>query len=71
VAKAPPLRTEIVTERRHEGLHRPAARSVAERTFSWFGQNRRLVKISRTLPNPGHLRDAPSIQLSIRRLARA
>jgi hypothetical protein len=27
-----------------------------ERTFSWFGRNRRLAKVSRTSPGPRHLR---------------
>ena len=43
-----------------------------ERTFSWFGRNRRLAKdfenLAETLAN---LRHPASIQLALRRLARA
>jgi transposase len=47
-------------------------RWVAERTFSWFGRNRRLAKdfenLAETLPTFVAL---ASIQLALRRLARA
>src|SRR6267142_3566649 len=40
-------------ERRHEGLRRSLPRRwVVERTFSWFGRNRRLAKDFETLPKP-------------------
>ena len=54
-------------ERRHE---RPR-RWVVERTFSWFGRNRRLAKdfenLAETLATFGTL---ASIQLALKRLAR-
>jgi transposase len=47
-------------------------RRVVERTFSWFGRNRRLAKdfenLAETLPT---FRTIASIQLAVRRLARA
>ena len=49
----PLLRMEIV--RRIEGMKGFVVlprRQVVERTFSWFGRNRRLAKISRTLLKP-------------------
>jgi hypothetical protein len=46
-------------ERRHEGLRRSAAPLAGERTFSWFGRNRRLAKdfenLAETLLDDAHL----------------
>jgi transposase len=53
-------------------LRRPRCRWVVERTFSWFGRNRRLAKdfenLAETLASFVTL---ASIQLAVRRLARA
>src|SRR5262249_33470886 len=61
------------TERRHEGLRRPAAPLGGRaHLFSWFGRNRRLAKDLRT--SRGTLATfvtLASIQLALRRLARA
>jgi transposase len=47
-------------------------RWVAERTFSWFGRNRRLAKDSENLAEPlATFVTLASIQLALRRLARA
>jgi putative transposase len=60
-------------ERRHEGLRRPAARLwVVERTFPWFGRNRRLAKDFENLAETLGAFVAPaSTQLALRRLAGA
>jgi len=45
VAKVPPLRTEIVKRSDDmKGFVVLPRRWVVERTFSWFGRNRRLAK---------------------------
>ena len=59
--------------RRYHRAHRPGiAPLVVERTFSWFGRNRRLAKdfenLAETLATFVTL---ASIQLALRRLARA
>jgi len=47
-------------------------RRVVERTFSWFGRNRRLAKnFGNLAETPATLVTLASIQLAIRRLARA
>ena len=47
-------------------------RWMVERTYSWFGRNRRLAKTSRTLAETlGAFVALASIQLALRRLARA
>jgi len=71
VAKVPPLRMEIVKRRDDmKGFVVLPRRWVVERTFSWFGRNRRLAKenLTETLATFVTL---ASIQLAIRRLARA
>jgi putative transposase len=72
VAKAPLLRMEIV--KRSDGVKGfvvLSRRLVVERTFSWFGRNRRLAKdfenLAETLATFVTL---ASIQLALRRLAR-
>jgi transposase len=51
VAKVPPLRMEIVKRSDDaKGFVVLPRRWVVERTFSWFGRNRRLAKTSGTLP---------------------
>ena len=53
VAKVPVLRVEIVKRSDDmNGFVVVPRRWVVERTFSWFGRNRRLAKDSRTLPRP-------------------
>ena len=73
VAKAPRLRLEIV--KRRDDMRSFVVlprRWVVERTFSWFGRNRRLAKdfenLAETLTTFVTL---ASIQLALRRLARA
>jgi transposase len=73
VAKVPPLRLEIVKRRDDiKGFVVLPRRWVVERTFSWFGRNRRLAKdfenLAETLATFVTL---ASIQLTLRRLARA
>jgi transposase len=73
VSKVPRLRLEIVKRRDDmKGFVVLPRRWVVERTFSWFGRNRRLAKdfenLAETLVTFGTL---ASIQLAIRRLARA
>jgi transposase len=46
-------------------------RWVVERTFSWFGRNRRLAKDFENLPETLATVTLASIQLALRRLARA
>ncbi|HEX4615761.1 MAG TPA: transposase [Stellaceae bacterium] len=51
MAKVSPLRMAIVKRSDDEkGFVVLPRRWVVERTFSWFGRNRRLPRISRTLP---------------------
>jgi transposase len=73
MAKVPPLRTEIVKRSDNmKGFVVLPCRCVVERTFSWFGRNRRLAKdfenLAKTL---GAFVAVASIQLALRRLARA
>ena len=72
VAKVPPLRLEIVKRSDDvKGFVVLPRRWVVERTFSWFGRNRRLAKdfenLAETLATFVTL---ASIQLALRRLAR-
>ena len=72
VAKVPPLRLEIVKRSDDvKGFVVLPRRWVVERTFSWFGRNRRLAKdfenLAETLTTFVTL---ASIQLALRRLAR-
>jgi transposase len=47
-------------------------RWVVERTFSWFGRNRRLAKdVENLAETPSAFIALASIQLALRRLARA
>jgi transposase len=73
VAKAPLLRMEIVKRSDDmNGFVVLPRRWVVERTFSWFGRNRRLAKdfenLAETLATFVTL---TSIQLALRRFARA
>jgi transposase len=73
LAKAPRLRLAIVKRSDDvKGLVVLPRRWVVERTFSWFGRNRRLAKdfenLAETLATFVTL---ASIQLALRRLARA
>ena len=73
VAGVPVLRMEIVKRSDDmRGFVVLPRRSVVERTFSWFGRNRRLAKdfenLAETLATFAPL---ASIQLALRRLARA
>jgi transposase len=73
VAKVPPLRMEIVKRSDDmKGFLVLPRRWVVERTFSWFGRNRRLAKdfenLAETLATFVTL---ASTQLALRRLARA
>ena len=72
VAKMPVLRVEIVKRSDDtKGFVVLPRRWVVERTFSWFGRNRRLAKdvesLAQTLATFGTL---ASIQLAVRRLGR-
>ena len=72
VAKVPSLRIEIVNRSDdRKGFILLPRRWVVERTFSWFGRNRRLAKdwenLAMTLQAFVAL---ASIQIAIRRLAR-
>jgi transposase len=61
VAKVPPLRMEIVKRRDDmEGFVVLPRRWVVERTFSWFGRNRRLAKENLTETWPPSLPSPPS-----------
>jgi len=73
VAKVPPLRTEIVKRRDDmKGFVVLPRRWVVERTFSWFGRNRRLAKDFENLAETLRAFVAlASSQLALRRLARA
>ncbi len=72
VARVPRLRIEIV--RRPDGMNRFVVlprRWVIERSFSWFGRNRRLAKDFENLADTVlAFVTLASIQLAIRRLAR-
>jgi transposase len=73
VAKVPPLRLEIVKRRDDKkGYVVLPRRCVVERTFSWFGRNRRLAKdFENSAENLATFVILASIQLALRRLARA
>jgi transposase len=73
VAKAPRLRMEIVKRGDDsKGFVVLPRRWVVERTFSWFGRNRRLAKDFENLAETlGAFVTLASIQLALRRLARA
>ena len=73
VAKVPPLRTEIVKRSDNiKGFVILPRRWVVERTFSWFGRNRRLAKDFENLAETlSAFVPLASIQLALRRLARA
>jgi transposase len=73
VAKVSPLRTEIVKRSDDmKGFVVLPRRWVVERTFSWFGRNRRLAKDFENLAATlGAFVALASIQLALRRLARA
>ena len=72
VAKVPPLRMEIVKRSDEmKGFVELPRCWVVERTFSWFGRNRRLAKYFENLAETlGALVALASIQLALRRLAR-
>ena len=72
VAKVPPARMEIVKRRDDmKGFVVLSRRWVVERTFSWFGRNRRLAKDFENLAETmGAFVALASIQLALRRLAR-
>ena len=71
VAKVPPLRMEIVKRSDDmKGFIVLPRRWVVERTFSWFGRNRRLARENLTETLAAFVTLA-SIQLALRRLARA
>src|SRR5215469_8228939 len=73
VAKVPPLRLEIVKRSDDtKGFVVLPRRWVVERTFSWFGRNRRLAKDFENLVETlATFVTLASIQLALRRLARA
>src|SRR5690349_4281813 len=73
VAKVPPPRMEIVKRSDDmQGFVVLPRRWVIERTFSWFGRNRRLAKDFENLAETlGAFVALASIQLALRRLARA
>ena len=72
VAAVPALRIEIVKRSKPKGWELLPRRWVIERTFAWFGRNRRLAKdyegIVEAVLGFIHL---ATIQLLVRRLARA
>lgn len=72
VAKSPGLRIEIVKRTDDmKGFVVLPRRWVVERTFSWFGRNRRLAKDWENLADTlNAFVTLASIQLAIRRLAR-
>lgn len=72
VAKVPSLRIEIVKRSDDmKGFVLLPRRWVVERTFSWFGRNRRLAKDWENLATTLHAFVLlASIQIAIRRLAR-
>ena len=70
VAKVPLLHLEIV--KRSDDMKGFVAAGVVERTFSWFGRNRRLAKDFENLAATlGPIVALACIQLALRRLARA
>ncbi len=73
VAKQPALRVEIVKRPDDmKGFIVLPRRWVAERTFSWFGRNRRLAKDYENLADTlAAFITLACIQLALRRLARA
>jgi putative transposase len=73
VAKVPLLHMEIVKRSDNvKGFVVLPRRWVVERTFSWFGWNRRLAKDFENLAETlGTFVTLASIQLTLRRLARA
>jgi transposase len=73
VAKVPLLRLEIVKRSDDtKGFVVLSRRWVVERTFSWFGRNRRLAKDFENLAETlGVFVALASIHLALRRLARA
>ena len=73
VAKVPMLRMEIVKRTDDaKGFVVLPRRWVVERTFSWFGRNRRLAKDFENLAETlAAFVAIASIQIAIRRLARA
>jgi transposase len=72
-AAPPPLRVEIVKRPNHSsGFIVLPRRWVVERTFSWFGRNRRLAKDYENLADTlAAFITLACIQIAIRRLARA
>ena len=72
MAKVPLLRMEIVKRSDEmKGFVVQPRRWVVERTFSWFGRNRRLAKDCENLAETmGAFVALASIQLALRRLAR-
>ena len=72
VAKVPVLRVEIVKRSDDmNGFVVVPRRWVVERTFSWFGRNRRLAKDFENLAQtPAAFVTLASIQLAVRRLGR-
>jgi putative transposase len=72
VAKVPPLRMEIVKRTDDmSGFVVLPRRWVVERTFSWFGRNRRLAKDFENLADTlAAFVAIASIQIALRRLAR-
>jgi putative transposase len=72
VAKVPCLRIEIVKRSDDmKGFVVLPRRWVVERTFSWFGRNRRLAKDFENLADTlAAFISIASIQLAVRRLAR-
>jgi putative transposase len=73
VAKVPRLRLEIVKRRDDmNGFVVLPRRWLVERTFSWFGRNRRLAKdFENRAETLATFVTLASIQLALRRLARA
>jgi putative transposase len=73
VAKVPVLRIEVVKRSNDmSGFVVLPRRWVVERTFSWFGRNRRLAKDLENLAESlASFVTIASIQLAVRRLARA
>lgn len=73
VALSPPLRVEIVKRSDHDkGFVVLPRRWVVERTFSWFGRNRRLAKDYENLADTlAAFLSLACIQIALRRLARA
>jgi transposase len=73
VATVPPLRMAIVKRSDDgKGFVVLPRRWVVERTFSWFGRNRRLAKDFENLADTlATFVTLASIQLALRRLARA